>query len=169
MFLVGRFDLTIDSKNRLSVPFMLRRKLDETNTGHGFYVLPGLKEGTLILYPDKYLERLRGQAVPPEGLSAEAYEGALIEFSSYMAVEPDSQGRILLPDRLLKMAGIKTEVTLTGVVDHLCLWDRARFEEFEKSKWPEYQRDRVRLMSELRQQQSAAKGPAPAAASATAE
>jgi MraZ protein len=65
-------------------------------------------------------------------------------------LETDNQGRILLPDRLLKRAGIEKEVTLIGVQDHLELWNRRDFEEFENSQWEHLAENRARALQELR-------------------
>ena len=49
-------------------------------------------------------------------------------FASASDEVPDKQGRVLLPDKILKRAGILKEVTLIGVRDHLELWNRADWE-----------------------------------------
>ena len=145
MFLVGTYELTVDAKNRLSVPFNIRRKLEE----HSFYVLPGLRKGTLALYPEGYFERLR--PVPPaESLSSATHEWRQFEYSQCALVDPDSQGRVLLPDRLLKRAGIGKDVTLIGVQDHLELWNREDFEAFENSQWSGLAENRAQAMDELK-------------------
>ncbi|HOO16352.1 MAG TPA: hypothetical protein PLU99_04510 [Phycisphaerae bacterium] len=145
MFLVGTYELVIDAKNRLSVPFNIRRKLDE----HSFYALPGGRPRTLALYPESYFEKLR--PVPPvESLSDTTQAWRQFEYSQCALLETDNQGRILLPDRLLKRAGIEKEVTLIGVQDHLELWNRRDFEEFENSQWEHLAENRARALQELR-------------------
>ncbi len=145
MFLVGTYELVIDAKNRLSIPFNIRRKLDE----HAFYILPGEKPRTLALYPEAYFERLR--PVPPaEALSTEAHSWRQFEYSQCALLDPDSQGRVLIPERLLQKAGIGKEVTLIGVQDHLELWNRSDFEEFEQHGWGGLPENRKRAMQELK-------------------
>jgi MraZ protein len=46
-------------------------------------------------------------------------------FVNATAADLDKQGRIVLPPGLLERAGIGREVTVTGVYDHLEIWDRA--------------------------------------------
>jgi MraZ protein len=145
MFLVGTYELVVDAKNRLSVPFNIRKKLDE----HSFYALPASRPCTLALYPESYFEKLR--PVPPaESLSDSTQAWRQFEYSQCALLETDSQGRILLPDRLLKRAGIEKEVVLIGVQDHLELWNRRDFEEFENSQWDHLAENRARAMQELR-------------------
>lgn len=150
MFLVGTHELTVDSKNRLSIPFAIRRKLNEERDGHSFYVVPGRRKGTLALYPEKYYERLLADSPDDESLSDEAYEYRLFEYSRSALLDPDSQGRILIPERLLDRAGIGKEVTLIAVRDHLELWSRDAFAEFEDSMWPEYPEKRARAVQEMK-------------------
>jgi DNA-binding transcriptional regulator/RsmH inhibitor MraZ len=42
----------------------------------------------------------------------------------------DKQGRILIPERMLKRRGIGREVCITGAKDRLDLWNKADYEKF---------------------------------------
>ena len=151
MFFVGLFELTIDSKNRLSIPYVVRSKLNSDEDGRSYYVLPGYTLGTLVIYPDRYFERTRGEPPSPESLSTATYEWRQFEFSQGALLDPDNQGRILIPERLLKRAGIAREVTLIGVQDHLELWGREAFEAFQARSWPDYPERRSQAAQELRE------------------
>jgi len=157
MFFVGMYELTIDTKNRLSIPHAIRSKMNCDTDGRSFYVIPGQRRGTLAMYPERYFERSRAQFPPEEQLSQQAHEWRQFEYSQSALLDPDSQGRILIPDRLLKRAGIDREVTLIGVQDRLELWSRAEFDAFEQGKWPDYPEQRVAVMKELRGLQTAGK------------
>ncbi|MGD8453113.1 MAG: hypothetical protein PVJ57_14945 [Phycisphaerae bacterium] len=149
MLLAGRFEQTIDAKNRLSIPFAIRRKLNPDQDGHSFYVLPGQRRGTVALYAEKYFERMR-PLLPEESVSEETHEWRKFEYSQCALLDPDSQGRILIPEHLLKREGIGKEVMLTGAEDHLVLWDRKDFEEFENNQWERFSENRSKAMRELR-------------------
>jgi len=151
MFFVGRYELTIDSKNRLSIPFAIRRKLSEDRDGHSFYVVPGRQRGTLAFYPEKYYERRRENLPDDENLSDEAYAYRQFEFSQSALLDPDGQGRVLIPERLLARAGIDKEVTLAAVQDHLELWRREAFESFEGQMWTAYPDQRSKAVHEMKQ------------------
>jgi MraZ protein len=43
--------------------------------------------------------------------------------------ELDRQGRLVVPAKLLESVGISREVTVTGMFDHLEIWDRATWRE----------------------------------------
>ena len=141
MLLSGWFELTIDSKNRVSIPHPCRAKLNADTDGRSFYVLPGHRRGTLAIYPDRYFESLRHRPPPPSNAEV-VHEWRQFEFSQTFLIDPDSQGRILIPERLLKRAGIGKEVTLIGVEDHLELWPRETYDAFVAEKWPDYPKQR---------------------------
>jgi MraZ protein len=165
MFFTAAHDLVVDAKNRVSVPYAVRAKLDPERDGRAFYVLPGRRKGTLALYPDRYFERLCAD-VPPDGLlSDETYEWRQFEYSQTVLVDPDTQGRVLIPERLLKRAGLGREVVLAGVRDHLELWSRAEFQAFESEKWPRYPEVRAKAKQEI--DGLAASGRAPAGPAVT--
>jgi len=169
MFLVGTYELTVDAKNRLSVPFAIRRKLNDESDGHSLYVVPGRRPGTLELYPEKYYERLRAGGPPHESLTDEAYAYRQFEYSQSALLDPDGQGRVLIPERLLKRAGIDKDVILIAVQDHMELWPREQFEKFENAMWPEYPRRRAAASQEMKALASAMSAEAKSAAESTAD
>ncbi|QOJ14979.1 MAG: hypothetical protein HRU75_10125 [Planctomycetia bacterium] len=146
---VGSHELTIDAKNRVSIPFSVRSKMNTDADGRGFYVVPGRRPGTLAIHPEKPFEAARKALPAADSLSAEAYEWRQWESAVAAFVDPDAQGRILIPDRLLRKAGIRGEVTLAGVGSHLELWNRADYTAFEDGKWPSYAQEREKAISEM--------------------
>jgi MraZ protein len=150
MFFVGMYELTIDAKNRLSIPHAIRSKMNCDTDGRSFYIVPGQRRGTLAIYAERYFERARADIPAPERLSENGYEWRQFEYSQSALLDPDSQGRILIPERLLKRAGIGREVTLIGVQDRLELWSRAAYDGFQDQKWPDYPEHRTAAMTELR-------------------
>jgi MraZ protein len=124
LVLSGNFDLTVDDKNRILVPSEVRKKLDPERDGEAFFLVTG-RDGRLWLYPERYYEQLISRE-PTELTPSEdtmAFDRMMLGLAS--RVEWDKQGRVLLPDRQLKRAGIGKDVTLVGARDHLELWNRA--------------------------------------------
>jgi MraZ protein len=150
MFLAGTYELTIDPKNRVSIPFAIRRKLNPDTDGHAFYVVPGRRRGTLSLYAEKHYERLRANEPADDQMSDEAYAYRQFEYSQSALLDPDNQGRILLPERLLQRSGVTREAVLIAVRDHLELWRREDFEQFEGGMWPGYPEARTRAVQEMK-------------------
>ncbi len=153
---VGTHELTIDSKNRLSIPYAVRSKLNPEKHGRCFYVLPGRRLGTLDLYPDLVFERGRQDTPASDRLSDEALAWLQFESSQTWLLDPDDQGRVLIPARLLKRAGLERDVVLIGVRDHMELWSKAAFEKFELERWTEYPAQRARAAEEIAKMRDAA-------------
>lgn len=149
MFLVNAYDLTIDPKNRLSIPNAIRSKMNEETDGRSFYVVPGERKTILNLFAERYYEIIRKKRPPIETLKPDARAFARWEASMTALVEPDGQGRIVLPDRLLKFAGLGKDVYLVGAIDHLELWARDEYDAFHNQMGSSYESIRERAMTEF--------------------
>ncbi|HWL95416.1 MAG TPA: hypothetical protein VNT79_17990 [Phycisphaerae bacterium] len=130
MVFLGYSDVLLDPKHRLAIPAKFRRNLELEKGDLGQLVLvPGAPDNTLWLYPEKVFIQLVGQAksslIPGEDLRRfdQAY------FPVGEVLEADSQGRILIPDRLIEESGLGREVVMCGVRDHLEIWPRDAFQK----------------------------------------
>jgi len=131
MVITDRYDHVIDDKNRLAIPSQIRNAMDPDQDGNGFYLVP---EGRYLqLIPEKLFERLASQA--PAGLmpGAEVAKVRRYVYSMSSKLDPDKQGRVMIPDRFMKesknpdplaTALLNREVTLVGSGDRLELWNR---------------------------------------------
>lgn len=129
--LFGEYELTVDDKNRLLVPAEVRRSINPEEHGKAFFLVVGVNRMPWM-YPERYYEHLATQ-VPSDVTPAQdllAFDQ--LHFAMASRIEPDSQGRVLLPDRTLRRAGISKEVTLIGVRDHLELWNRGEWETYRE-------------------------------------
>jgi MraZ protein len=133
--LTGEFELNIDEKNRLLIPSEVRRSINQAEHGDGFFLVMGVNRRPW-LYTERYYENLVTAA--PADITPEQDLLAFdqLHFALASRIEPDGQGRLLLPQKILKRAAIQKEVTLIGVRDHLEVWNRAdwdaRIEELER-------------------------------------
>ena len=48
-------------------------------------------------------------------------------FSSAVELNPDKQGRVLIPGNLREYAGLDKDVVLAGVIDKIEVWDKERW------------------------------------------
>ena len=127
MFL-GESTHSIDAKNRLAIPSDIRtlsHDSGDSSKQQTAYWYVTLGEGqALCLYTDRGFEQRASELdhsdLDPDQLLA--YERIL--FSLAKRVEMDKQGRVRLPENLLKMTGLSSEVVLIGVKDHLEIRDR---------------------------------------------
>ena len=127
MVFTGTYEHTIDAKNRLAIPSDIRALLQDGpgSANESVYLYVTLGEGNaLCLYTqrgfEKRAEELDGSELDSDRLLA--YER--IFFSLARRVEVDKQGRIRLPESLLKMTHLDTDIVLIGVKDHLEVHDR---------------------------------------------
>ncbi len=129
----GEYELTIDDKNRLLIPSDVRHSLSPERDGTRFFLIIGANRKPW-LYPEKSFERLVSDAA--EELSPDADEQAFDQMFFAMAsvIEPDKQGRLLLPEKTLRRTNTGKEVTLIGARNRLEIWNRAEWEQqFEEN------------------------------------
>ncbi len=120
----GNHPATVDIKGRLKIPAAFLVPLRET--GAHFYVT-SLKGDSARVYSMKRWEEIENNL-----LRAGSYNRQRQKFqdrANYYGqeVEIDAQGRILIPAVLREAAQISGEVNVMGDLDHLTIWNRARF------------------------------------------
>jgi len=138
LLLTGEYEHVIDNKSRVLVSNKLRNLIDSEEHGSDFYLVLGAN-GILCLYPEKYFEREILSMVPKNVAADEAVAFERMGFALAGKVELDSQGRLLLNDKLRKRAGLKDNVTLIGVRDHIELWNTQDWEQYAIDHMPRYQ------------------------------
>ena len=131
--LIGRYDYSLDPKNRLAVPPKYREALAQEK-GRSFYLTSGM-EGCLYLFLPTQWEKLLADDLRVFSLPDKEQERAFKRkfFSEAVEVEPDAQGRILVPQYLKEHAGLKDEVLVQGAGNRAEVWDRRRWESYEKA------------------------------------
>lgn len=129
MVFAGTYEHTIDSKNRVAVPSDIRSQVRRrANVADGepvvFYVTLGQDHQALCLYTERDFERLAEALDQSERDPSEILPYENVYFSLAHRVEMDNAGRIRLPENLLRMTPLKSDIVLLGVKDHLELRDR---------------------------------------------
>lgn len=134
MLLTGTHARTFDDKKRLALPKRIRELLGEPTT---LFVTPG-PDQTLWLYTPSELERLAEKLDQAPAADAEARVFRRLYFAQAEAVDVDKAGRILVPERLMKFAGLDHDVVLLGVRDHLELWEANRWQQYVADNAPRF-------------------------------
>jgi MraZ protein len=134
MLLTGTHPRTLDDKKRMALPKRVRDLLQDPQT---LFVTPGPDE-SLWLYTQTALEELSGKLDQTPATDAEARVFRRLYFAQTEAVDVDRSGRILIPERLVLFAGLKHEVVLLGVRDHLELWDAERWQQYLTQNAPRF-------------------------------
>ncbi len=118
--LMGTFEHTIDAKGRMAFPNKLRERL-----GLSFIVTIG-PENCLYVYSEEEWENFTEKI---KTLTGEKARAAKLFIVKACTVEPDKQGRILIPQNLRDYAKLSHDVTVLGVINRAEIWDSARFNE----------------------------------------
>ena len=112
--LMGKFTHNLDAKNRLFIPSKHRDQL-----GESFVITRNIDKCLSVFSMDeweKYTDKL--EQLP----STQAREIARFIYSNAADVQPDSQGRVLIPAELLAYAGISKSAVVVGCGRRAEIW-----------------------------------------------
>jgi MraZ protein len=127
----GRYQHTIDPKGRLSVPAKFRDAM--AAYGEALVVVPN--EHSLEVHPLEEWQRMEEKLNTQSAFAREVRELSRLYISRAKDVILDGAGRILLPPDTRKQAGLEKDVTLVGGGRRMFeVWDRQRFEEYERTQ-----------------------------------
>jgi MraZ protein len=122
--LLGAHEHTLDDKNRLTLPARFRAAF-----AGGVVVTRGM-DGCLYAYrQEDWNSLVENRLATLDPLSKEGRRMQRFFFSGASEVEPDRQGRVMIPAALIEHAGLGREVVVAGVRDHLEIWDRAKWRQ----------------------------------------
>lgn len=123
--LMGTYSQTMDAKGRMSFPVKLREIM-----GERFVITYGI-DGCVFAYS---AENFRKKAAQLQKLPLIKAKDMQRKFIGHAAVvEPDKQGRILVPQELRKSAGLEKEIVVVGLSDRCEIWSRERWEKLNES------------------------------------
>jgi len=146
LLLTGEYQHVADGKGRVLVSNKLRSQIDVDEHGSDFYLVLGAN-GVLCLYPEKYFEQIVLAVAPGAAAPDEAVAFERVSFALASKIELDGQGRLLLSEKLRRRAGLKDDITLVGVRDHIELWNSDDWEQYLSDHMGQYQKQ----MSQARQ------------------
>ncbi len=127
----GRYLHTIDPKGRLSIPARFRDALKDGYEGR-LVVVPN--EVCLEVHPLEEWERIEEKLREKSLFDADVKKLGRLYISRAKDTTVDGAGRILIPPDVREQGGLVRDVTLVGGGRrYFEVWDRRRFEEFERS------------------------------------
>ena len=123
--LIGEYQHNIDAKGRVAVPSKFRDDL-----GLQFYITKGLDECLFVLPLaewNRLEEKIRALPISKaRGLQRFFFSGAA-------EVQPDKQGRILIPQQLREHAYLDKEVTIIGTLNRVEIWNTEKWKTFNSN------------------------------------
>lgn len=118
----GEFRHNMDPKGRVTVPSRFREEL-----GERFYVSRGLDGCLFLLSAQQWQELAEKISALP---LAQSRKMQRYFFSGAAEVEPDKQGRILIPPNLRELAGLEKDVSVIGAATRAEIWDTQRWQDY---------------------------------------
>lgn len=157
MKFIGTTEAKVDSKGRVFLPAMFRRVLAsslENNGEEGIKDKTGsaevknssggemslimrkdLFEDCLVLYTEQTWEQRMNELTSRLSVWSRHDQALKRRFSADAEwLTLDNNGRMLLPKRYLKMAGIEGEVTFIGMDDTIEIWASSKLKEHQESE-----------------------------------
>ncbi|MGE4276064.1 MAG: division/cell wall cluster transcriptional repressor MraZ [Lawsonibacter sp.] len=126
--MTGTYEHSIDSKSRLFIPAKLRLELGET-----FYLAMGV-DACLAIYPQSTWDRFTEKFA---SLPMSQSKSMRLLFANAVKCELDSQGRIVIPQKLRKYACLDKDVVIIGVNDRAEIWAANAWNTQEDEMTPE--------------------------------
>lgn len=130
--LLGEYQHTLDEKNRIFLPAKLKDGL-----GESFIVTRGL-EACLFLFPlpewGLFIQKIQSLSITRE----KARTFSRLFFSGAQEVQPDKQGRLVIPPLLLEYSGIRKDAVLLGVNNRAELWAKETWKSYFDDKMKDF-------------------------------
>jgi len=129
----GSYTRSVDAKGRMHLPFRFRGKnqgLVEEDLDQEWYMISPGAEGEVVLATHEYwmdnFQRARREPPSPQ----RSQNLRFISSNSYKVV-PDSQGRVVIPTKVLTALGIDKKITVIGMGPYMELWPPVDAEDSE--------------------------------------
>ena len=117
----GEFKSTLDAKGRMNFPVKLREEL-----GSVFMISKTIGAPCIKIYKTDDWEQLVARIREmPQTKTADLQR---FLFGSAFDIEPDKQGRALIPAPLREYAGLTTDVVIVGLEGRAEIWDKEKWE-----------------------------------------
>ena len=126
---LGNIESKVDSKGRVFIPSAFRKRLQGAN--ELFLVLrKDIFQDCLVLYPgtvwEAEIQVLRSRLNKWNSGQQQVFRQFVLDAEK---LEPDANGRILIPKRYMQMIGIETDVRFLGVDNTIEIWAKERLEQ----------------------------------------
>ena len=129
MRFIGNIEAKSDSKGRVFLPAYFRRAL-QTAENSKLMMRKDIFQECLVLYPEeswnKQLDALRSRLDRWNAHHQMIFRQFVADVEE---ISIDSNGRILIPKRYMKMAGIEQEVRFIGMDDTIEIWAKEKLEQ----------------------------------------
>ena len=114
----------IDSKGRVIIPAKIREQL-----GEHFIITRGFDQSISVYSMEQWDIIMENLAqLPTNQKSARRIKRMFLSFAE--EVEPDKQGKVIIPPDLRTLAGLEKEVVIVGQENHIEIWSKANWVDY---------------------------------------
>ena len=125
---MGEYSHNIDRKGRLIMPAKFREELNER-----VVVNRGL-DGCLYVYTVEQWAIVQEKIAMLPTTKKDARNFQRMMLAKAEKCDLDSQGRVLIPARLIQLAKLEKECVIVGVGNHIEIWAKDRWQTFEEEQ-----------------------------------
>jgi len=126
--LFGQFEHSLDEKGRLVIPSKLKSEIGDCAT---LYMLQGF-EGCMSIYTKEHFDKLISTLEQYSFLNKDARNYIRLTLASVVQLSMDKIGRVLISPQTLAKYKIQKDVMVIGVNDHIEIWDKQTYLDYEK-------------------------------------
>lgn len=126
----GEAHTVLDEKGRITVSRKFRETMEVL--GHVLWYMTRGYDGSIFIFPKEQWDAIRAQAARHSSMDARAIDFRRMFFGSVAEVRPDRQGRMTVPPHLREHAKVEKEAVLIGCDDHLELWSRDGWRQYQE-------------------------------------
>lgn len=132
---LGEYEATVDSKGRFLLPVGFKKQFPE-EANVQFVINRGL-EKCLTMYPIQNWQPLFEKISKLNDFNPKVREFRRHFFNGATMIEPDSAGRLLIPQNLKEHAGLEKDIVLVSAVNKIEIWDSNKYKQFFENFSPE--------------------------------
>ncbi|RJP72051.1 MAG: division/cell wall cluster transcriptional repressor MraZ [Ignavibacteriales bacterium] len=142
--LIGSFNFTLDSKNRVSIPAKFRKSLDAEGNNK-FYINRGVSK-CIEVYPAEQWKILMDSLTRLNSFNAENAIFKRVYLQNAAEVSLDGQSRLLLPTSLIEFAGIEKDAFILGAITKIEIWNPAIYNELVQQQAESFEQIAEKVM-----------------------
>ncbi|HHJ52388.1 MAG TPA: division/cell wall cluster transcriptional repressor MraZ [Caldithrix abyssi] len=125
----GEFYCTLDAKNRVNIPSGVR-KMFVPEAQNTLVFTRGFEMENLYAYPLNEWKRLTNKLRTLNPFEKKTRDFIRLFVGGAHVATMDGQGRIMIPERILKIGKIEKEMLLLGSLNKIEIWNPRVYEEY---------------------------------------
>ena len=121
----GSYSHSLDDKNRLMIPSKMRESLSSK-----LFMMRGF-DGAISVYEQDAFNALMAKLEKMDFLKKDARSFLRTQLANTHEIDVDKLGRIQIPTPIINKFNIGKEVIVLGAIDHIEIWDKKAYEEYQ--------------------------------------